>query len=132
MSYQPLVHRQIRLLQLESRQTTAPDSTTPEVNISGHLKCVSLDSHPNYIALSYRCSDVKPRRILVDDEVTEISENLMSGLLEVLNRHGEVTIWVDAICIDQKNLSEKGEQVRLMKSIFRNAQHVFAWLGPAG
>lgn len=38
--------------------------------------------------------------------------------------------WIDSICIDQANLQERGNQVRRMKEIYRNAHEVITWLGP--
>ncbi|RYP89814.1 hypothetical protein DL770_004070 [Monosporascus sp. CRB-9-2] len=45
---------------------------------------------------------------------------------------GSIRIWIDAICIDQKNTHERVEQVRQMGLIFRSARKVFVWLGPEG
>jgi hypothetical protein len=42
-----------------------------------------------------------------------------------------LTIWVDAICIDQKNLAEISHQIVLMEEIYSWAETVFIWLGPA-
>ena len=38
-------------------------------------------------------------------------------------------MWIDAICIDQSNLLERGEQVLLMRAIYRSASCVLIWLG---
>lgn len=38
-------------------------------------------------------------------------------------------IWIDAICIDQTNLSERSAQVSIMDKIYRQAAVVFIWLG---
>lgn len=40
------------------------------------------------------------------------------------------TIWVDAICIDQQNITEKGREVARMGQIYNNAMQVLVWLGP--
>ncbi|TEA14082.1 Heterokaryon incompatibility protein 6, OR allele [Colletotrichum sidae] len=39
------------------------------------------------------------------------------------------SFWIDAICIDQENDSERGQQVNLMKDIFSAASFVIAWIG---
>ena len=39
-------------------------------------------------------------------------------------------IWADAICIDQSNLAERGQQVQLMRQIYQSASSVLVWLGP--
>ncbi|KAH8748692.1 heterokaryon incompatibility protein-domain-containing protein [Hyaloscypha sp. PMI_1271] len=38
-------------------------------------------------------------------------------------------IWIDAICIDQKNIKERNNQVPLMDQIYGNATKVCIWLG---
>lgn len=38
-------------------------------------------------------------------------------------------VWIDAICIDQENLTEKSEQVQRMGAIYRCAQFIMIWLG---
>jgi Heterokaryon incompatibility protein (HET) len=40
-------------------------------------------------------------------------------------------IWIDALCIDQSNLSEREAQVSLMGELYRKATTVIAWLGDA-
>ncbi|KAF4810289.1 Heterokaryon incompatibility protein 6, OR allele [Colletotrichum tropicale] len=37
--------------------------------------------------------------------------------------------WVDAICIDQQNDTERSDQVQLMGKIYQSASRVVAWLG---
>jgi len=39
------------------------------------------------------------------------------------------TLWVDAICINQNDVVERGHQVRLMRDIFSRAKRVVVWLG---
>src|SRR5580700_5121291 len=39
------------------------------------------------------------------------------------------TLWVDAICINQENITERNSQVQLMKSIYEKASRVLVWLG---
>jgi hypothetical protein len=39
-------------------------------------------------------------------------------------------VWVDAICINQKDEKEKNQQVRAMSEVYSQAVEVSAWLGP--
>lgn len=41
-------------------------------------------------------------------------------------------MWIDSICIDQGNTDEQSDQVLRMKDIYRLADRVVIWLGPAG
>ena len=38
-------------------------------------------------------------------------------------------IWIDSICINQKDEDEKAQQIELMRDIYRNASRVVVWLG---
>ncbi|KAK0642120.1 heterokaryon incompatibility protein-domain-containing protein [Cercophora newfieldiana] len=38
-------------------------------------------------------------------------------------------IWIDALCIDQSNTSERGAQVSIMDRIYSSAAYVIIWLG---
>lgn len=38
-------------------------------------------------------------------------------------------LWIDALCIDQDNVLERGHQVGLMGDIYTNTQLVISWLG---
>ena len=40
-----------------------------------------------------------------------------------------MSLWADAVCIDQKNPAEKNVQVPLMGLIYRKAVRVVVWLG---
>ena len=40
-----------------------------------------------------------------------------------------ITVWVDALCINQDDTDEKSEQIGQMPSIYCNASHVCVWLG---
>ncbi len=38
-------------------------------------------------------------------------------------------LWIDAVCIDQRNLEERAQQVALMHEIYSRASKVIVWLG---
>ncbi len=40
-----------------------------------------------------------------------------------------ISLWVDAVCINQADLKERGSQVQLMRRIYSSAETVLAWLG---
>jgi hypothetical protein len=40
------------------------------------------------------------------------------------------TVWIDALCINQKDRSEKAAQVNFMGEIYRQAKGIVVWLGP--
>jgi hypothetical protein len=96
------------------------------------LQIATLDNTPHYIALSYTWGDVSNmRRIVVDGTAFSISRNLEVALryLRRQSRGGPRTLWVDAICINQVDNTEKIHQVSIMRSIFSTASKVVCWLG---
>jgi hypothetical protein len=66
---------------------------------------------------------------MVDDEPVEVKVNLHAALRELRRRHLS-PIWVDALCINQENMYERGQQVLQMGLIYSRAVEVIMWLGP--
>lgn len=58
-----------------------------------------------------------------------VTQNLHMVLLCLRDCSLERIIWVDAICINQENLQERGQQVQLMANIYSKAARVLVWLG---
>lgn len=85
-----------------------------------------------YDALSYVWGDSKnPRSIYIGKYELPVTENLFAALLQLRNFSFERIIWVDAICINQKNVKEKEQQIQLMAKIYSQANRVLVWLGEA-
>ena len=61
-----------------------------------------------------------------------ITKNLEHALRRLRLGQGTRTLWVDAICINQYDASERARQVKLMDHIYENASDVLVWLGDAG
>ncbi|KAK4864329.1 hypothetical protein LT330_009856 [Penicillium expansum] len=103
------------------------DRTRP---IRGNLHIVSLYDSPDFEALSYTwgsCSE--ERTIFVNGQCFPVTPNLEEALLHLRQSHRARVVWIDAICIDQKNHSEKTFQIPLMGDIYSTASQVIAWLG---
>ena len=66
--------------------------------------------------------------IFVDNARFIVQRNLANFLIHV-RRSGFREIWIDAICVDQDNLEERGHQVKLMSEIYWQASYVPAYLG---
>jgi hypothetical protein len=60
-----------------------------------------------------------------------VTKNLAIALRHLRLRDAPRTLWIDAICIDQQNIAEKGEQVAKMAQIYSSSARVVVWLGPA-
>jgi hypothetical protein len=57
-----------------------------------------------------------------------ISTRLHEVLLDIRDSTGPRFVWIDAICINQQDISERNKQVQLMRRIYRDAQVVRVWL----
>jgi hypothetical protein len=86
-----------------------------------------------YYALSYEWGPDEPPYlwIRVNGEYLSVRQHLYS-FLQNENTHSRfgLHLWIDAICINQQNLSERGHQVKLMGDIYSCAKIVLVWLGP--
>jgi len=67
--------------------------------------------------------------IWVNGQQHEVTENLFSALGRLRQIDRKHFLWVDAICINQEDLRERTDQVKLMGDIYRNAKEVLIWLG---
>ncbi|KAF2854498.1 HET-domain-containing protein [Plenodomus tracheiphilus IPT5] len=131
----------------------------PNEIIRCHLIDISLENEETlpYEALSYVWGDPKvTETILVDGHVCSITVNLAHALRrlraditpdnaeqrEDLERSIEAmsasmtqlalggrALWIDAVCINQKDDLEKTAQVQLMRQVYSNATKTIAWLG---
>lgn len=93
-----------------------------------------LNFSSEYVALSYTWADengddCKCETIIVNGEPFAVTRNCKLALRRVRSSSRTVVIWVDAICIDQNNDSERGHQVKLMPLIYSRAQRVLVYIG---
>lgn len=58
-----------------------------------------------------------------------VSINLYTALEHLHHLKVKLPIWIDAICINQKNAAEKAVQVAQMRTIYEHAFSVVVWLG---
>ncbi|KAK6851550.1 hypothetical protein PG995_011675 [Apiospora arundinis] len=112
----------IRLVVINPGEWTSP--------ISCHLIYRRLDSPPDYAALSYAWGSPRATRpILVDGVKFQVTVNLESALRHLRRESDSLTIWIDAIAINQEDLDERSQQVNLMRRIYHEAFKVIVWLG---
>lgn len=94
------------------------------------LEAVSLQPFPDFEALSYVWgSPLNKKPIEVDGKDLKVTSNLECALQHLRDETPTRTFWIDAICVDQSNLAERSEQVRLMAEIYGGAKQVILWLG---
>ncbi|KAF1998998.1 HET-domain-containing protein [Amniculicola lignicola CBS 123094] len=132
----PLTHiDSIRLLQVHAKFSDT------------HIKCTLIVGHlskkPIYRALSYRwgapsqaaeaagVTDAPICPIICNDQELLITKNLFDFLSrQAAEDDTESTLWwIDAICINQQDLEERGHQILKMIKIYSYATDVLVWLG---
>ena len=102
----------------------------PDLSLEFELQVVSLTDKPVYTALSYvwgKANDLKP--ITVNGFSFWVTKNLSDALQHLHFKDIAPAIWIDSICIDQSNDTEKTEQLQVMGSIYSKAFQVLVWLG---
>lgn len=93
---------------------------------------------PPYTAVSYVWGlGAASREIRLDGHGFAIRPNLWSCLYNLTllqtNSYRDTHwthMWIDAVCINQKDEKEKSQQVRAMSEVYSRAVEVSAWLGP--
>jgi hypothetical protein len=114
----------IRLIELHPGVRGSP--------LSCSMTEVQIADHPKYEALSYAWGE--PGVFHTIEEVTRsshlrITANLHDALQAIRHEHASRVLWIDAICINQFDLPEKGHQVASMGKIYGDAWRVIVWLG---
>ncbi|KAH8197453.1 hypothetical protein TruAng_008384 [Truncatella angustata] len=113
---------EFRVLRLEPAQHGEP--------ISGNLETVAGNVRPHYSALSYTWGPKSDGKVItIDGHAMAVTSNCESALRHIRKTGESTMIWVDAICIDQENIPEKGAQINQMREIYTQASDVIIWLG---
>lgn len=85
----------------------------------------------HYTALSYVWGDASQRRtISVNNHSVSVTASLEAAIRDLRDPTRSLYIWADALCIDQSNIDERNQQVRLMGKIYSTAHHTVIHLGP--
>ena len=124
--YKPLSPQCIRVLDLHPGPSDVP------------LVCDIVVQHIGgkpYEALSYVWGDPTPVVFVkcVDEAnagALGVGANLAKALIAFRLTDQTRRIWVDALCINQKDVAERQSQVRMMGAVYGKAEHVLCWLGP--
>jgi hypothetical protein len=119
--------REIRLLKLHPSLDHSSElhGEILHAQLSLHMKF-----HESYEALSYTWGDNKQTdQLIIGDNKLAITSNLNSALRRLRLTHEPRVLWVDAICINQSDVSEKNIQVPLMREIYEFASKTVVWFG---
>lgn len=74
-------------------------------------------------------SEQKPNFITIDNHILQVPKSLYEALLRLRDHDLGGFLWIDALCINQDNNSEKEEQIGLMARIYGSASSTIVWLG---
>ncbi|KAH7319034.1 heterokaryon incompatibility protein-domain-containing protein [Rhexocercosporidium sp. MPI-PUGE-AT-0058] len=113
----------IRLLTLEP-------ASSPDAVVKTSLHYVTFAEKPKYEALSYTWGDetADRERISINEKEFVVGRNLYEALKHIRHRDRDRILWIDAICINQANVPEKNQQIRMMPFTYSKASQVLIWL----
>ncbi|KAG0647275.1 Heterokaryon incompatibility protein [Hyphodiscus hymeniophilus] len=95
------------------------------------LYATTFAQRPLYSALSYTWGTPGDTRyIVINGFQTEVGKNLWTSLYHLRHKTRPLTLWIDAVCIDQSSIEDKSQQIPIMAHIYARAEHVIIWLGP--
>jgi len=127
---------QIRLLKVH------PGADENE-EVQCELEAAYLEDNPSYVALSYTwgpstieaaeagVTDIPVHTIKCNGHIILTTKNLHDFLRRARHDHelSSQRFWIDAVCINQQDPTERSSQVAFMASIYRSASMVISWLG---
>jgi hypothetical protein len=132
-SYYPLQGNDIRCIKVR-----------PLENVEGRVECTLVQApieELHYTSLSYSWGAQQIHEtVYLDGTPIEVTTNLAAFLRQMAkdlledskSATSSAHFWIDALCIDQANMSERNAQVKRMGDIYSAADGVLVWLGPAG
>lgn len=94
------------------------------------------ETSPHYESLSYRWgTEESPSHVQIKSDghysgVIPVRRSLDVSLRHLRDPLRSRYLWIDALCINQTDLSEKIVQVATMNKRFATANRVVSWLGP--
>ncbi|EXF76605.1 heterokaryon incompatibility protein [Colletotrichum fioriniae PJ7] len=103
---------------------------TQESPIQGVFSVAILDDGPDYQCISYVWGDATVTKdITVDGKEFKITTSLFSVLRRIRSEQKNLTVWANALCINQDDHEEKRVQVDMMFDIYSKCRNCFLWLG---
>ncbi|KLP21242.1 uncharacterized protein LW94_132 [Fusarium fujikuroi] len=97
--------------------------------LTGTLRTVDLRALPKFTALSYVWGQGSYHKIACNGCDINITQSCYEALTSLRESCQSLTVWVDAICINQEDTGEKEQQIMLMGRIYTLAEIVYVWLG---
>ncbi|QIW95021.1 hypothetical protein AMS68_000539 [Peltaster fructicola] len=119
-------HQDIRVLML----LPGHYSDEIECGLSVHSLKSKEEHNQGYDALSYTWGGYcENKHISIHNCSFKVTDNPYRALRQLRSCKTQRTLWIDALCINQDDLQERGEQVTIMALIYKSADNVLVWLG---
>lgn len=131
--------KEIRLIHLY------PGSLAEALACSMEYTPLQDDNHTRFECLSYCWGDQKSISVITVscpvqrlttshtatvEHLLPLGSSLYSAMRNLRPKSGPARVlWIDAICINQKDLNERSQQVGIMREIYSKADNVAIWLG---
>ncbi|EGZ68665.1 HET-domain-containing protein [Neurospora tetrasperma FGSC 2509] len=125
-THRPLQDSEIRVVTLHPASWYDPVSCT--------LDHVVLDGpRDDYIAISYTWGDpTQTKDIELNGHSYPVTTNLHLALRYLRNKDKPRRLWIDSLCIDQRDVAERSAQIPRMRDVYAFAAEVHIWLGDYG
>lgn len=128
--YRPLSAGEFRLLLLHEAESLHDDLRCSLETLCLPSKTGQLPDGKEFTALSYVWgSNARVKFIELNGYRLSIGSNLASALRHLRLNRRPLRLWVDALCINQSDRSERADQVRHMQEIYGAAEETVIYLG---
>ena len=85
---------------------------------------------PEYETVSYCWGDAKKRAFIeVDGTQLDVPASSEAVLRRLRLKYRNRVVWIDAVCINQGDIAERGQQVAMMGDIYRRSKGNLIYLG---
>ncbi len=137
----PTVYRRLDKTKRQIRICDLHSSSELSAPLICSLRVVTLDEIGKFVAFSYVWGQEPPTEaITINGFQFQIRPNLAAGLRRFRamcyqsssgkrRKPPPISVWADAICINQDSVEERNYQVPLMRIIFFKCEYAFSWLG---
>lgn len=101
--------------------------------IACKIEHMDLSTDTNFEAVSYCWGDASiTKPITLEGHLYPVTLNLHNCLQHLRREDEPRNLWIDSICINQSDNTEKSREVGRMRDIYARASQVLVWLGDYG
>ena len=123
-------HEHLRLSEGSIRLVQIHGSTNKTGPLSLRITQFATSKRPPYAAISYTWGSAsKALPVNINGKPFTIRPNLYQLLLHLRQQGESRFLWVDALCINQLNDTERNFHVQFMSRIYEEAELAIVWLG---